>query len=78
MRSFKTKGVFLGKVAHSRMRDSVRRQISMCDIHACAAVLTSNSPNKFFDGIAAGLPAVFNRSTCWNVCCAITIAVSRA
>jgi glycosyltransferase involved in cell wall biosynthesis len=22
-----------------------------------------NSPNKFFDGIAAGLPAVFNRST---------------
>jgi len=22
-----------------------------------------NSPNKFFDGIAAGLPTVFNRST---------------
>lgn len=26
-------------------------------------LFSENSPNKFFDGIAAGLPAVFNRST---------------
>ena len=28
-----------------------------------APLFFENSPNKFFDGIAAGLPAVFNRST---------------
>ena len=28
-----------------------------------APLFYENSPNKFFDGIAAGLPAVFNRST---------------
>jgi len=30
---------------------------------ARAPVFYENSPNKFFDGIAAGLPAVFNRTT---------------
>ncbi|MDA3924628.1 MAG: glycosyltransferase family 4 protein [Kiritimatiellae bacterium] len=28
-----------------------------------SALFYENSPNKFFDGIAAGLPAIFNRST---------------
>ena len=30
---------------------------------AHAPVFYENSPNKFFDGIAAGLPAIFNRTT---------------
>jgi len=59
----KTKGVFLGKVAHSRMRELC----AAADINVVtfmhAPLFYENSPNKFFDGIAAGLPAVFNRST---------------
>lgn len=54
---------FLGSLPH--------RELIACLAGADAAVVTfmhdpffhENSPNKFFDAIAAGLPVVFNRST---------------
>lgn len=58
-----TRSAFMGKVAHSRMRELC----AAADINVVtfmhSPIFFENSPNKFFDGIAAGLPAVFNRST---------------
>lgn len=57
------RGVFLGKLTNVLMRDVC----AAADINVVtfmhAPLFFENSPNKFFDGIAAGLPAVFNRST---------------
>jgi glycosyltransferase involved in cell wall biosynthesis len=53
----------MGKVAHDRMLElCVAADINVVTfMHA--PLFYENSPNKFFDGIAAGLPTVFNRST---------------
>jgi glycosyltransferase involved in cell wall biosynthesis len=57
------RGAFLGKVTHTQMRDLC----AAADINVVAfmhePLFYENSPNKFFDGIAARLPTVFNRST---------------
>jgi glycosyltransferase involved in cell wall biosynthesis len=57
------RGVFLGKVSSADMRDVC----ASADINVVTfmhqPLYFENSPNKFFDGIAAGVPAVFNRST---------------
>ncbi len=59
----RTQGVFLGKVNHKQMLDLC----AAADINVVTfmhkPLFYENSPNKFFDGIAAGLPAVFNRTT---------------
>jgi len=58
-----SRGRFMGKVAHSRMRELC----AAADVNVVSfrhePLFFENSPNKFFDGIAAGLPTVFNRST---------------
>ena len=58
-----TRGVFLGKVSHAEMLETC----AAADVNVVTFMHTplfyENSPNKFFDGIAAGLPAVFNRTT---------------
>ena len=58
-----TRGVFLGQVAHRRMRELCAAADVNVVTFMHAPLFHENSPNKFFDGIAAGLPAVFNRST---------------
>jgi glycosyltransferase involved in cell wall biosynthesis len=59
----RSRGAFLGKVEHERLRDIC----AAADINVVTfrhePLFFENSPNKFFDGIAAGLPAVFNRTT---------------
>lgn len=59
----RTPGAFLGTLSHAQM-DEV---CAAADINVVtfmhAPLYFENSPNKFFDGAAAGLPAVFNRST---------------
>ena len=48
-------------------KEEVAKLYAAADVNvvsfAHAQVFYENSPNKFFDGIAAGLPAVFNRTT---------------
>lgn len=57
------RGAFLGPVPHERMRELC----AAADVNVVTfmhePLFFENSPNKFFDGIAAGLPTVFNRST---------------
>jgi glycosyltransferase involved in cell wall biosynthesis len=59
----RTRGAFLGRVEHERMLEVC----AAADINVVTfrhePLFYENSPNKFFDGIAAGVPAVFNRST---------------
>jgi glycosyltransferase involved in cell wall biosynthesis len=59
----RSRGAFLGKVAHERMLDIC----AAADINVVTfrhePLFFENSPNKFFDGAAAGVPAVFNRTT---------------
>ena len=58
-----SRGLFLGKVAHDRMLEVC----AIADVNVVTfmhePLFFENSPNKFFDGIAAGLPTVFNRTT---------------
>lgn len=58
-----SRSVFMGKVAHSRMRELCAAADVNVVTFMHASLFFENSPNKFFDGIAAGLPTVFNRST---------------
>ena len=48
-------------------KEEVAKLYSAADVNVVsfmrAPLFYENSPNKFFDGIAAGLPAVFNRTT---------------
>lgn len=59
----RTRGAFLGRVEHERMLEVC----AAADINVVTfrhePLFYENSPNKFFDGIATGVPAVFNRST---------------
>jgi len=58
-----SRGLFLGKIEHGRMLEVC----AAADLNVVSfmhePLFFENSPNKFFDGIAAGLPAVFNRTT---------------
>jgi glycosyltransferase involved in cell wall biosynthesis len=57
------RGLFLGKMQHDRMLEVC----AAADVNVVTfmhePLFYENSPNKFFDGIAAGLPTVFNRTT---------------
>jgi glycosyltransferase involved in cell wall biosynthesis len=59
----RSRGAFLGKVAHGRMREIC----AAADVNVVSfrrePIFFENSPNKFFDAAAAGVPSVFNRST---------------
>ena len=58
-----SRGVFLGKVSHAEMLETCAAADVNVVTFMHAPLFFENSPNKFFDGIAAGLPAVFNRTT---------------
>jgi glycosyltransferase involved in cell wall biosynthesis len=58
-----SRGVFLGKVSHAEMVETCAAADVNVVTFMHAPLFFENSPNKFFDGIAAGLPAVFNRTT---------------
>lgn len=57
------RGVFLGKRTNVQMREVCASADVNVVTFMHAPLFYENSPNKFFDGIAAGLPEVFNRST---------------
>ena len=53
----------MGKVSHAEMLETCAAADVNVVTFMHAPLFFENSPNKFFDGIAAGLPAVFNRTT---------------
>ena len=59
----RTRGAFLGKMQHSRMLEVCAAADVNIVTFMHSPLFFENSPNKFFDGIAAGLPTIFNRTT---------------
>lgn len=58
-----SRGIFMGKVSHAQMLSTCAAADVNVVTFMHAPLFYENSPNKFFDGIAAGLPAIFNRTT---------------
>jgi glycosyltransferase involved in cell wall biosynthesis len=56
-------GRFFGQVPRDRVADLCRAADVAVVTFLHAPLFHENSPNKFFDAIAAGLPVLFNRST---------------
>ena len=59
----RVQGTFWGMVSRDRVADLYQAADAALVTFMHAPLFEENSPNKFFDAIAAGLPVIFNRST---------------